>query len=256
MNWTPLQQVAGKVHPAALPGATLQLPPDRLGQAHVGIADHELDRAQAALLERNQELAPEALVFAVADLEAEQLAAAVSVHAHGHYDGPGADLQGLAQAAVEVGGIEVDVGVTALLQRPVQEGLHLHVDVGADAADLGSGDAALHAQGCHQGIDLAGGDAADVGLHDDAVEGLIDAAAGLQDRGQVAARAQLGDHQVDVADLGGQAPRPVAIAVAEPIVTALVALGAEHGSNLQLDQLLQAVAHDLRDELLGRAAIE
>jgi hypothetical protein len=94
------------------------------------------------------------------------------------------------------------------------------------------------------------------GIHDDAVEGLIDAAARFEDRRQVAARAQLGDHQVDVADLGGQAPRPVAIAVAEPIVTALVALGAEHSSNLQLDQLLQAVAHDLRDQFPDPAAIE
>ena len=40
-----LQQVAGKVHPAALPGAALQLPPDRLGQTDVGVADHELDPA-------------------------------------------------------------------------------------------------------------------------------------------------------------------------------------------------------------------
>jgi len=157
---------------------------------------------------------------------------------------------------MEVGGIEVDVGVTALLERPVQEGLHLHVDLSADAAHLGSGDAALNAQCRHQGIDLAGGDAADVRLHHDAVEGLIDAAAGLEDRGQVAARAQHGDHQVDVSHLGGQVPRPVAIAVAESLVTALVALGAEHGSNLQLDQLLQAVADDLRDQLPGRAAIE
>ena len=157
---------------------------------------------------------------------------------------------------MEVGGIEVDVGVTALLQGPVQKRLHLHVDVGADAAHLGSGDAALNTQGRHQGIDLAGGDAVDVRLHDDAVEGLIDAATGLEDRGQVAACALLGDHQVDVADLGSQVSWPVAIAVAEPIVTALVALGAEHGRNLQLDQLLQAVAHDLRDELPGRAAIE
>jgi hypothetical protein len=35
-----------------------------------------------------------------------------------------------------------------------------------------------------------------------------------------------------------------------------VALGAEHGRNLQLDQLLQAVAHNLRDQLPGRAAIK
>ena len=113
-----------------------------------------------------------------------------------------------------------------------------------------------YTRGRQQGINLPGRDAADIRLHDHAIEGLIDAAAVLQDRGQVTARAQFGDHQVDVANRGCQAPRPVAIALAVPIVIALVALGAEHGSNLQLDQLLQAMAHDLRDELPGRAAIE
>jgi len=229
--------------------------PVRLGQTDLGVVDHELDFREAALFARNQELAPETLTRAIADLETLQLAPAVSIDAHGHDDGPGADLHRLAQAAVDVGGFEVHAGVTAL-QWPVQEGLHLHVDVGADAAHLGSGDAALHAQSCHQGIDLAGGDAADVGPHDDAVEGLIDAAAGLQDQGQVAAAAQLWDLEIDVVHLGGEHARPVAVAVTKPILTALVAIGTEHGGNLQFDQLLQAVADLLRDELPSSAAIE
>jgi len=35
-----------------------------------------------------------------------------------------------------------------------------------------------------------------------------------------------------------------------------VALGTEHSSNLQLDQLLQAMADDLRDQFPGCVAIE
>jgi hypothetical protein len=35
-----------------------------------------------------------------------------------------------------------------------------------------------------------------------------------------------------------------------------MALRAEHGSDLQLDQLLQAVAHQLGDQLTGAAAIQ
>jgi hypothetical protein len=46
----PLQQVAGKVHAAALPAAALQHPPNRIGEALVGVADHELDPTEAALL--------------------------------------------------------------------------------------------------------------------------------------------------------------------------------------------------------------
>jgi len=56
--------------------------------------------------------------------------------------------------------------------------------------------------------------------------------------------AQLGDPQVDVPHLGGEQPRPVAVAVAKALLAALVVLGAEHyeRSDLQLDQLLQAMA--------------
>lgn len=52
----------------------------------------------------------------------------------------------------------------------------------------------------------------------------------------------LGDQQVDVAHLGGEAARPVAVAVAEPLLTALMAVGTQNSGNLQLDQLLQTKA--------------
>ena len=127
---------------------------------------------------------------------------------------------------------------------------------GAPATHLRLGDAALGAQGRHQGIDLAGGDATDVGLHDHRVQSLIDAAAGLEDRGQEAAGAQFGDLQREIAHLGGQGTGPVAVAVAETLLGALVPIGTEEGGKLQLDQPLQAMACQLRDQLTGAAAIE
>jgi len=120
-----LEQVSGEMDPAALPVAALQLPADGLGQADVRVADHELDPSEAALLERPNELAPEALDIAVALLDAEQLTPAVSVEAHGHDDRPGADLHRFAVTPVEAGGIEVQVGVAGGLKGAVREDLHL-----------------------------------------------------------------------------------------------------------------------------------
>lgn len=74
---------------------------------------------------------------------------------------------------MQVGRIEVDVGVTAEIQRPVQEGLHPHVEALADAAHLRFGDAALASQRCHHLIDFAGGNAGDVDLHHDGPQGPI-----------------------------------------------------------------------------------
>ena len=153
----------------------------------MGLAHHQPQAGEAAFFERGHELAPEALALTVAHLELQQLPAAIRVHPHGDDHGSGADLQGLAQPAMEVGGIEVNVGVAGLLQGPVHEGLHLFVDV---------------------------------------------------------------------AHLGGQAAGSVTVAVAEPLLTALVALCADHGSDLELDQLLQTAPHQLGDQLSGGASVQ
>jgi len=58
---------------------------------------------------------PEALALAISHLEAYQLTAAVGVHSIGDDHSPSANLQGLAQPAVEIGRVHVDVGVAALL---------------------------------------------------------------------------------------------------------------------------------------------
>jgi hypothetical protein len=44
--------------------------------------------------------------------------------------------------------------------------------------------------------------------------------------------------------------------VAEPLLCALVPVRTEEGGKLQLDQLLQAMAGQLRDQFPGAAAIE
>ena len=48
--WDTLQQISGEMNATALPNATLQLPADGLGEAPVGVADHQLDTSEAALL--------------------------------------------------------------------------------------------------------------------------------------------------------------------------------------------------------------
>ena len=90
-----------------------------------------------SLSEVGDELRPESLGLTVAKLEAQQLPAPVLIHPRGDDDSAGADLLSLSQTALEVSGVEVDVG--AALQRPAQEGLHLGINVLTDAitCDLG-----------------------------------------------------------------------------------------------------------------------
>ncbi len=97
--WYPLQLVPSKIEWALLPAAGLELPSDRLGQAHMGVTDRQLDVSEAALnfsaddygVERGDECALEAL--ALTHFQAEQLAADIGVDCHGHDCGSGAYLQ-------------------------------------------------------------------------------------------------------------------------------------------------------------------
>ena len=99
----------------------------------MAVADHERDPSQAALDcfaeasddERANDVTPKRLAFAVADLEAEQFPAPIDIHAHGDVNRSGAELHRPALTAMEVGGIEEEVGVATGLQRPAEERLHL-----------------------------------------------------------------------------------------------------------------------------------
>jgi hypothetical protein len=55
---------------------------------------------------------------------------------------------------------------------------------------------------------------------------------------------------------GGQRAGPIAVEEAEALLGSLMALGTDHGSVLQLDQLHRAVVCQLGHQLHGRAAIE
>jgi hypothetical protein len=136
-----------------------------------------------------------------------------------------------------------------MVQRPLQEGFHLLIEPLADAAHLRFRDAAGPAQRLHQRVDLAGGDPAGVGLHDDGVERLIDPAAGFEPVGKEAALPEFGDGQGEVTHLGGEHPLAVAVAVGGPIVrAALVELGTNGSGHSGFQEVLKTPAHDLWDQ--------
>jgi hypothetical protein len=56
--------------------------------------------------------------------------------------------------------------------------------------------------------------------------------------------------------LGGQAALPVTVAVALPLLGALVSVGTDHSCDFQLNELLQAVTRQLGDQFPGSAAIQ
>src|SRR4051794_19085717 len=129
------------------------------------IGDHQLHATQPATSKRAQELDPEGLGFGSSDVHAEDFASAIVVDADRDDDGDRDDAAGLTH--LYISGIEPDIRPIAF-QRPVEEGLHLVVDLAAQTRYLALGYAG-HSHGLHQVIDRARGDALYIGFLDTAV---------------------------------------------------------------------------------------
>jgi hypothetical protein len=105
-----------------------------LAQSEVGVGDDQLHPAKPTGLQRPQKRRPERAILGITDGEAEHLAAAIAAH-------PGGDHHRLGDhAAVDsrfaVGGVHEHIGEGLPGQRPVPEGRHLAVQVGADPRDF------------------------------------------------------------------------------------------------------------------------
>ncbi len=200
-------------------------------------------------LQRAQERGPERAVFAVADGESEDLPAAVDADAGGDDHGLGDDP--VVHAGLAVGGVEEDVGEGGVGQRPVAEGGHLAVEVGADARDLAFGDPGLGAEGFDQVVHASGGHPLQVGLHHHGEQRLVDTAAAFQQGGEERPGPQLGDLQFQIAGGGGQQPVAVAVALVGAGLGALVWGGADDCGRLRLDERLQDGLQRVADDVVG-----
>jgi hypothetical protein len=195
--------LAQEVDRAALPGAAEYLR-DRFLQPGVRVGDDQLDAREPALDERAQKAAPEGLGLRFADVERDHLAVAGLVHAVGEH-------QRVAHDAAAVSdlldlGVEPEVGVAAL-ERAVAERVDLLVPALADPRDLGLGDP--QPERLDHLVDLAGGDAGDVGLLDDGNERLLTSPARLQEAREVAAPPDLRNRELDLAR--PRRPRPSSV---------------------------------------------
>ena len=143
--------------------------------------------------------------------------------------------------------VEPDVRVAAL-ERALAEHAHLLVQSATQPGDgvlADPGDAEL----LDESVDLARGDAVDVGLLHDRDQRLLGAPARLQEAREVAPAAQLRDRQLDLAGPRLPRPRPITVAMRDPLARDLAELGADLRRDLGLHQLADqprdALAHDI-----------
>ena len=94
------------------------------------------------------------------------------------------------------------------------------------------------AESLHEVLDAAGGDALHVGLLHDGEQGPLAAPARFEQGGEVAAFPHLRDLQIQGAHAGVPRPGPVAVAVGDPLRTALAKAGPGLGGHLSLHHRL------------------
>lgn len=97
-------------------------------------------------------------------------------------------------------------------------------------------------------VDGAGGDAVDVCLHDDRVEGLVDASLSFQQAGEEASGPQFQDGEFEVAGLRGHGLLAVSVAPGRAGVGVFGPLGGDLCGGFGLDQFLQQPLGELADE--------
>ena len=200
------------------------------------VGDDEPDSGQATALQVGEELAPEHLVLAVADIQPEDLPPAVGGHTGGHHDRFAGDQP--AAANMEVGGIQEHVRVADLVEAAGPEPADLLIETGTDPRHLRLGDPGP-AQRDHEVVDVAGRDPVHPGFHDHRIQGLVDPPTGLEHGGEERPGPQLRDRQLHRAGLRHQLPRPRAVAFGDPLRGPFVAGRADHLRGLDLDQFLE-----------------
>ena len=145
------------MHPATLPGRAEQHRGDGLLEPGMGVGDDQLHPAQPAGFQAAQERGPERAVLAVAHGEAEHFPPAISPNSGGDHYRLGHDA--VIDPGLAVGGVQEDIRELLVGQAAVAERAHLGIQVGADPAHFGLGDAGVGAEGFDQVVDLAGGHA-------------------------------------------------------------------------------------------------
>jgi hypothetical protein len=260
---TVAQHVSDEVHGAALPRAA-QHAGDRVLEPEVLVGDAQAHAGQAALAQRAQERDPVGLGLDLADVQADHLAPARLVHRVGDHQRLRVHVPAIPD--LDHFRVQPQVGVRPL-QRPLPERLHLVVEPSAQRRDAVLGHA-VDPELLDQPVDLARGDAVDVGLHHDRDDRPLGAPTRLQKRRKVRLpRALLGDLQLDLADPRLPRARPVTVAVRDPLGADLTKPGTDLGGDLGVHQprgnhrhrllekvavlVLQRAAH----ELLGRHAL-
>jgi hypothetical protein len=220
----------------------------------VSVADDQLHSAQPAVAQTAQERGPEDLVFAVTHVHAEDLPVPIGGDTGGDHDRPGHDPT--LHPSLDVGRVEEHVGEGGVVQRPVAERRDLLIKLGADARHRRLRHARVDAERDDEIVDLPGRGAVHVGLHHHRPQGLIDAAARLEQAREERALHQLRDRELHITGLGRQQPgtRPVALVRAR--LRALMRGCADVAGDLRLDQRLQAELHDLTEHVHSVAGLQ
>ena len=220
----------------------------------MGIGDDKGDAGEAAGDEAPQEGRPARSVLGAEDVDAEDLPVAVRVHAGGD-DGRHADRPGLPRGPCGTGR-----RARRRCRGPASRGrlrnsatLASRFLASSETWDL---DMPSMPMELHEVVDPSGGDAFDVGLADHRDEGLLGTPAGLEERGQVAALAQLWDVEADRAGPGVPAPFAVAVAAVHAIVGPLAVAGVAEHVDVGVHEQLSCHLHHLSEQVASSIGLQ
>lgn len=245
------EQVTHEVGSTALPSSAGESGGDGVDESGVGVGDDEADAAEAALNEVSEESEPSSAVFEGDDVDAEYLSVSVLRDGGGDDGGDVDDMPVLAGLMDE--SIEPDVGIGRGVEGSVAESLDGFVQVLGEFGDLGFGEA-IESEGLNEVVDVAGGDALDIGFTDDGDEGFLAASPGLEEPvGEVGAGTKLGDGEIDGADASIPSALAIAVAVVGPLGHPAAVGGSAAGIRFGAHELFCELGHQASEQVIAFA---
>jgi hypothetical protein len=144
--------------------------------------------------------------------------------------------------------------VPITFERTVQEGLHLAVDLFAQATELALGNS-CHAHGLDQIIDGTRRDALNVGLLDHGSQRLLGHPPRFKETREVATFPQLRSAQLDRPSAGLPVPVTISVPLRQPRGILLAIASARGSADLQLHQALGSKANHKANHLAQQISV-
>ena len=203
------QEISHEVRSTPLPGCSRKSGRYSISESLMSVRDDQPDAMQTSSDQASQEGQPSGAIFRRHHIQPQNRSLPLFGHSSGYQDGYIGNAPAL--PAFFHQGIEPDISMRHLIQRPIAKLLHQHIKILSHGRHLRLGNA-CKTKRLDQPFHASGGDSKNIGFCDDTCQRLLSPAARLEEPlREITSLPQFGNRQVDRPDPGIPSPMPISV---------------------------------------------